>query len=171
MAFASSGSAAALRILLQRHAYTLMPHLLEILSCFPETLPPQSYIDILPKAGFWDHLEYAHLIIILKSSLAQTCPSRCCLWRCRAHIGIIHSSIFMSYFVCCRRPEMARLSLHDLGGNQTGLRAKKRAGSCRSLETTACSSPQSTWPACFSVGGPLQPIRCPSLELTVQRRM
>ncbi len=51
MAFASSGSAAALRKLLQRHSYALMPHMLDILSCFPETLPPKSYIDILPKAG------------------------------------------------------------------------------------------------------------------------
>ena len=50
MAFASSGSAAAVRKLLQRHPFTLMPHVLDILSCFPETLPPKIYIDILPKA-------------------------------------------------------------------------------------------------------------------------
>ncbi|BDA40884.1 probable neuroblastoma-amplified sequence at N-terminal half [Coccomyxa sp. Obi] len=45
MAFASSGSAAALRKLLQRHAYALMPHLLDILSCFPETLPPKAHVE------------------------------------------------------------------------------------------------------------------------------
>lgn len=50
MAFAASGSAAAVKKMLQRHPYTLMPHVLEILSCFPETLPPKSYADILPKA-------------------------------------------------------------------------------------------------------------------------
>lgn len=80
MAFASSGSAAALRKLLQRHAYTLMPHLLEILSCFPETLPPKSYIDILPKAGCLKlPCVTHHLTLILKSRVGSNMFKRWCL--------------------------------------------------------------------------------------------
>ncbi|KAK9916721.1 hypothetical protein WJX75_006244 [Coccomyxa subellipsoidea] len=62
MAFAASGSAAAVKKMLQRHTYTLMPHVLEILSCFPETLPPKSYADILPKAAREDGLEPPQLL-------------------------------------------------------------------------------------------------------------
>ncbi|GJP76962.1 hypothetical protein CLOP_g7404 [Closterium sp. NIES-67] len=49
--FASAGRISALHILLQRHPFSLSPHLLSLLSSLPETLPPHSYRAILPGAS------------------------------------------------------------------------------------------------------------------------
>lgn len=46
---AASGALGMLGRLLQRHPYALTPHLLDILSCLPETLTPASFAHLLPK--------------------------------------------------------------------------------------------------------------------------
>lgn len=70
MEFASSGLTEAVKKLLQRHPYALMPHVLEILSCFPETLIPKSYIGILPKAcSPWPLLRLRMFYTFLHESL------------------------------------------------------------------------------------------------------
>lgn len=49
MACARASSLERLQKLLQRHAYVLMPSVLDILACLPETLHPSVLQDLLPK--------------------------------------------------------------------------------------------------------------------------
>lgn len=45
--FARVGSFAALAVLFNYHPYSLVPHLLEILDCLPDTVPPGELADLL----------------------------------------------------------------------------------------------------------------------------
>ena len=48
-ALGGCGAVAVLEKLLRSHPYSLAPHLLELLSSFPETLAPAAYLHLLPK--------------------------------------------------------------------------------------------------------------------------
>lgn len=48
VALAESGKMGALNLLFKRHPYSLAPYILEILSSIPETLPVQTYGQLLP---------------------------------------------------------------------------------------------------------------------------
>ncbi|GLT41517.1 hypothetical protein SLA2020_155740 [Shorea laevis] len=45
---AESGKIGALNLLFKRHPYSLMPFMLDILSAIPETVPVQTYVQLLP---------------------------------------------------------------------------------------------------------------------------
>ena len=49
-ALAACGALAMLAKLLRRHPHCLTPHLLDILSCLPETTPPATYRHLLQQA-------------------------------------------------------------------------------------------------------------------------
>lgn len=48
-AFAGDAHLEPLEKLLLHHPITLAPHLLDIVSSFPETVPPTQYLHLLPK--------------------------------------------------------------------------------------------------------------------------
>ena len=48
-AFARAGAIPQLETLLQRHALVLMPSLLDVLACLPETISPSAFEHLLPK--------------------------------------------------------------------------------------------------------------------------
>ena len=54
-ALAARADLESVETLMQHHAYTLTPHLLDILASVPETVPPSQYLHLLPKVSHGSH--------------------------------------------------------------------------------------------------------------------
>lgn len=52
-ALARAGRLAALPLLLQRHPHALLPSLLDVLACIPETVDAKQYAPLLRRVGGW----------------------------------------------------------------------------------------------------------------------
>lgn len=137
-AFASSGGIEAAATLLQHHPYTLTPHILDILSSFPETLPPKTYLNLLPM------VITPNFIMGSLSNIASM-------------IRIMSND--KGHWYVCRVSWTVVQPLQLLQELQTGWRLWRCAVSCRSWASMACWWPQSTWQSCTLAGGLLQHSR------------